>query len=274
MNSWASGHFVSHGTKLHYYRSGGEKTPLVLIHGITDDGFCWLPVAEALTTKHDVIMVDLRGHGKSDAPDNGYDYKTMATEVAGLITGLGLKKPIIIGHSLGAMTSLTIASLFPDLPWVIILEDPPPFWRTALPSQEDHDLRAGMRAWFYDVKRKTRAELLEIARTENPSWHEAELGPWADSKHRFSLKITQTLDPQEAVPANFLTLLEQITCPVLLITADPERGAILTDKDVAELKKAVHHLQWEHIPGAGHNIRREQFSRYMESVNSFLAETR
>jgi N-formylmaleamate deformylase len=272
MNKWTAEYFVSHGTKLHYYRTGGAKPPLVLIHGITDDGLCWTPVAEFLAETHDVVMVDLRGHGKSDAPDDGYDYKTMATEVAGLIAGLGLENPVVMGHSLGAMTALTVAGLFPNLPRAIILEDPPAFWRAGPPSQEELDARAGMRAWFYDLKRKTRADLLEIARTDNPDWPEAEVGPWADAKQRFSIKITQMLDPRETVPADFPALLGKITCPALLITAEPERGAILTDEDVAELRKSVPHLQREHIPGAGHSIRREQFSRYMKVVDAFLKE--
>jgi len=270
MDKWLSGYFVSHGTKLHYYRTGGSKSPLMLIHGITDDGLCWAPVSEALAENFDVIMVDLRGHGKSDAPDQGYDYETMAREVAGLIGDLALANPILMGHSLGAMTSLTMAGLFSDLPQAIILEDPPAFWRAGPPSQAELEMRAGMRTWFHELKRKTRDDLLEIARSENPTWSEAELGPWADSKHRFSLKITQMLGAQETVPGNFPALLKQIACPVLLITADPQQGAILTDEDVAELQKSVPHLKRQHIPGAGHNIRREQFSRYMEVVNTFL----
>ena len=129
-----------------------------------------------------------------------------------------------------------------------------------------------MRSGFYEIKRKTQSELLEMARTEHPNWPEAELGPWADSKQRFSIKIVQMLDPREAVPADFPTLLKRITCPALLITADPERGAILTDQDVADLQKLVPHLHREQLPDAGHNIRREQFSRYMEVVEAFLNE--
>jgi pimeloyl-ACP methyl ester carboxylesterase len=250
------------------------KTSLVLIPGITDDGLCWSPVAEVLAADYDVIMVDLRGHGKSDAPDHGYDYKTMATEVAGLISGLGLENPVVMGHSLGAMTSLTIAALFPELPRAIILEDPPAFWRATPPSEEEQDFRAGMRARFYDFKRKTHAELLEIAKIEYPTWSQAEVDPWVDSKHRFSPKIIQILDSREAVPLNFPTLLGQIRCPVLLLTADPARGAILMDEDVAELRNLLPHLKREHFPGAGHNIRREGFSKYMESVSAFLKTTR
>ena len=270
MDQWTAGYSVSHGTKLHYYRTGGDKYPLVLIHGITDDGLCWAPVAEALAKNYDVIMVDVRGHGKSDAPKDGYKYGMMATEVTGVIEGLGLENPIVMGHSMGAMITLTLATLNPELPQAIILEDPPAFWRTQPPSQEELEFRAGMGVWFHEVKRKTRDELLESVRVDNPAWSEAELGPWADAKHRFSLGIVRLLDYRQSVPANFPSLLKQIACPALLITAEPERGAILSDEDVTELHKFVPHLKREHIPGAGHNIRREQFARYMEVVNSFL----
>ena len=114
MDQWTTGYFVSHGTKLHYCRTGGPRPPLVLLHGITNDGLCWRPVAEALAKEYDVIMVDLRGHGRSDAPEDGYDYETMATEVAALIEGLALENPVVMGHSLGAMTSLTLAGLNPE----------------------------------------------------------------------------------------------------------------------------------------------------------------
>jgi len=274
MNHWTTGNVTVQGTNLHYYRSGGSKSALVLVHGITDDGLCWSPVAEELSGEYDVIMVDLRGHGKSDAPEEGYDTVTMATELSGLITALELENPVVMGHSLGAMITLALAGLTPNMPLAIILEDPPAFWSDSPPSPEEAEIRAEMRMWFEELKRKTRDELLEIARSENPAWSEAEFGPWADSKHRFSPEITQMVDHQETVPVDFKTLLDQITCPVLLITAAPERGAILTDEDVAELQKLVPHLERAHIPGAGHNIRREQFSWYMEISQGFLSQVR
>jgi len=232
MQQWISGKINASGTQLHYYRSGGSKLPLVLVHGMTDDGLCWSPVAEVLSGDYDVIMVDLRGHGKSDAPEEGYDLVTMAKDVSGLITGLALKKPIIMGHSLGAVTTMTLASLNPDLPLAIILEDPPAFWNVHSPTPEEVDHRAGMQLWITDLKRKTRDDLLAEGRMENPGWSDAELEPWADSKHRFSLRITQFMDSQKAIPPNFPDLIKQIACSVLLITADPERGAIVRDDDV------------------------------------------
>ncbi|HND49949.1 MAG TPA: alpha/beta fold hydrolase, partial [Anaerolineales bacterium] len=70
------------GIKIHYYRTGGNKPPLVLAHGITDDGMCWSPVAEVLAKDFDVVMVDARGHGKSDAPEDGYTLQNLGAELA------------------------------------------------------------------------------------------------------------------------------------------------------------------------------------------------
>ena len=67
VSEWHSGFVESNGIRLHYTRTGGDKPPLVLAHGVTDAGLCWTPLAEALAPEYDAIMVDARGHGRSDA---------------------------------------------------------------------------------------------------------------------------------------------------------------------------------------------------------------
>jgi pimeloyl-ACP methyl ester carboxylesterase len=271
MNQWTGGKIVSSDTPLHYVRTGGSKPPLVLAHGITDDGLCWSPVANALSGQYDVIMVDCRGHGRSGAPDDGYNQVTMATELAGLIEGLGLGNPFLLGHSMGAATALVLAGLYPDLPRAILLEDPPNFWSPPDTSPQADDRRSSMQSWMVNLKRKTHSELLTECRMANPDWQEAEFLPWVDSKHRFSLKITQLFHQKGESPGELSDLLKKINCPAMLITADPERGAILGEDDVNRLKTFVPHLENVLITGAGHNIRREQFSRYMSVVREYLS---
>jgi len=170
------------------------------------------------------------------------------------------------------MTTLSVAAYHPDLPSAIVLEDPPPFWNTKNSSADDLEFRAGMQAWFYDLKRKTHADLLNAVRAENPNWQEAEFIPWVDSKHRFSLKIVKMIDPQETVPSDFRAKLGGISCPTLLLTANQARGSILTPEDVSDLVRLIPQTQAVHIPTAGHNIRRDQFPIYMDVVNAFLKE--
>lgn len=269
MMQWTEANILTHGINLHYYRTGGAGLKIILAHGITDDGLCWTPVAEALSPQYDLIMVDARGHGKSEAPDSGYDQATMAVELAGFISALNLKKPTILGHSMGAATTLHMAALFPDLPGAIILEDPPAFWAmTETPHQDD--FRTGFIAWISSLKRKTRDELLAECRDQNPGWSEAEVGPWADSKHRFSPKITALIQSRHASAEADAAILSQITCPVLIITGDQSKGAILGNEQVESLKTHIPQLQHTHIPKAGHNIRRDQFDPYMTVLKNFL----
>ena len=99
MTSWQSGDIKVNKLTLHYTRTGGDKPPIVLAHGFSDDGLCWTPVAKLLEADYDVIMVDARGHGKSAMPARGGGRSGLAGDLAGVITGLGLKKPAVLGHS-------------------------------------------------------------------------------------------------------------------------------------------------------------------------------
>jgi pimeloyl-ACP methyl ester carboxylesterase len=96
----------------------------VVAHGVTDAGLCWTPVARALEADYDVIMVDARGHGQSDAPDTGYGPTELAADLHEGITGLGFHRPVILGHSMGAVTTLVLAGTYPDFPGMILLVDP------------------------------------------------------------------------------------------------------------------------------------------------------
>lgn len=263
---------VAHGTKLHYYRAGGDKPPLVLLHGLTDDGLCWTPVAAALADRFDVIMVDARGHGMSDAPEDAYTLTTLATEAASFVRNLALEKPMLLGHSMGAVTALTLAALYPDVPRAIIFEDPPPFWNFQNTTPEQIESRNAFIEWIAGLKKKTRDELLAEGHKSNPLWSEAEFGPWADSKYRCSIRVSKLAFPEDVPALDFDTLFKSIKCPAILIHADCKRGALTGDTDIAMLKEWLPHLQTYFIPGAGHNIRREQFSQYTDVVLKALTE--
>ena len=60
MATWTEHDILTNGIRLHYYRTGGDKSPLVLCHGFSDNGLCWTPLARELEADYDVIMVDAR----------------------------------------------------------------------------------------------------------------------------------------------------------------------------------------------------------------------
>jgi N-formylmaleamate deformylase len=260
----------SNGIKLHYYRTGGHKPALVLAHGITDDGLCWTHLAETLADDFDVIMVDARGHGRSEAPDGGYNMSTLADDLAGVLQGLQLKQPILLGHSMGAITVLTLAGKYPDFPGAILLEDPPPFWVPQKPISDDQKNNNPLLGWIKSLKRQTYADLLAAARA-NSTWAEVEFEPWINSKHRFSPKIGALASTPDLSTLDYASLMQRVSCPVLFLRADPELGSIATESDIATLNQWIKQLQVVHISGAGHNIRREQFDAYLSAVKNFLS---
>jgi pimeloyl-ACP methyl ester carboxylesterase len=109
IKDWQTGYIEANGVRLHYTRTGGAEPSIVLAHGVTDAGPCWTRVAEALAPEYDVIMVDARGHGQSDAPERGYGPVVQADDLAGVIADLGLNRPAVLGHSMGAATALVLA---------------------------------------------------------------------------------------------------------------------------------------------------------------------
>jgi N-formylmaleamate deformylase len=273
-NDWQTGYVDTNGLRLHYTRTGGEKPPLVFAHGVTDAGLCWTPVAEALAAEYDAIMVDARGHGRSDAPERGYGPAEQVVDLAGIITALELERPAVLGHSMGAATALVLAGTYPDLPGAILLEDPPAWWTDWTTTSEATERLDGMRERFIGLQRKTREQLLDGQRAEQPGWSEADLEPWADAKQRFSPNVLSVLDQDTPASVDWPVVLRQISCPALLITADPERGALVTDERAEALKALVPHLQIVHVPEAGHNIRRDQFARFLHVIRAFLSEPR
>ena len=282
MSEWQSAMIDGNGIRLHYTRTGGDKPPFVLAHGFSDDGLCWTPVAEQLAVDYDVIMPDARGHGRSDAPEEGYGDAYFAADLAALIRELGLEKPLILGHSMGAATALALAGLCPDIPGAILLSDPPVRWPTTPvavapggDAEEDPDAEAAeeidwlarTRAWITELQSKTREELIAEERA-NSGWSDAELGPWADAKLRLRLTV---LGRGDDPGPDWQAIIPQITCPALLITADPARGSLVTAEAAADLKALLPQLQIAHIADAGHSIRRDQFDRYMDAVDGFVA---
>jgi len=117
---------------LHYVQWGTKGTPVVCVHGLTANAFCFQALADALAPDHRVFAYDLRGRGDSDRPENDYSIPTHALDLLELLDGLGLEKPVIVGHSFGASIALYFAAQYPDRISKLVLIDggAPLAWKT------------------------------------------------------------------------------------------------------------------------------------------------
>ena len=94
---------------------GGSGPTLVLLHGYPQCWRMWRHLLPVLAESFEVVAPDLRGFGDSDAPTDGYDKKSVAADLHGLLTGLGLTEDIrLVGHDVGTMVAYAYAAAHPD----------------------------------------------------------------------------------------------------------------------------------------------------------------
>ena len=105
---------LSNGITLAYVEMGNsDGPPMLLIHGYTDNSRSWSLLAPYLKA-HRLLAVDLRGHGKSDAPQCCYGYADLANDAALFLDALGIAKADVIGHSLGSLAAQLLAAQHPE----------------------------------------------------------------------------------------------------------------------------------------------------------------
>lgn len=269
MPTWSAGDVIANGIRIHYYRTGGGKPPVVLCHGYSDSGLCWASTARALQADYDVIMPDARGHGLSEAPEDAYSHELMAADLAGFIRALGLERPAVAGHSMGGYVAALAAAEYPGLMRCVTLEDPG--WRPEAQLTVD-ELAARMQErkdTLQEAKAMSRDDLLARGQEQHLRWDETDLAAWADAKQQLSLNIVKSYGRRREA---WQTIVPRITCPILLVRSDPALGGIVTAEMAAEAQTLWREGRVVHVPGAGHNVRRDQSEAFITAVRGFLAE--
>jgi pimeloyl-ACP methyl ester carboxylesterase len=113
------------GVRLYYEEAGGGPETMLLVHGWCCDHTYMAPQAEYFAGRYRVTAVDLRGHGSSDAPRQDYTILGFADDLAWTCGQLGLQRPVVVGHSMGGLTALVLASEHPELVRAAVLIDAP-----------------------------------------------------------------------------------------------------------------------------------------------------
>ena len=260
MTDWSTAICETNGIQIHYTRTGGNKPPVILLHGLAANGACWTALAHALEGEYDVIMPDARGHGKSSVPDYGYRYEDHANDVVGLIRALRLPPPILIGHSMGGMVAAVVASRKPKVLRGLILADPPflsPQVQREVRDSDVADQHRRMLTMSLD-------EVVAEAQARHPHRSGETLELFARSRLQTSMAAFDVLTPPNP---DYKLLVSAIDVASLLVFGDK---GVVSSVVAEELQRLNPRLQVEQIREAGHGVHVDQPERFAAVIKSFL----
>ena len=230
---------------LAYLDSGGDGTPLLLIHGVMVSGEMYQPVLPALAAHHRIIAPDPRGHGHSGTLPRPYHVEQLAHDLLQLLDDLQVDAVDILGYSQGGAVAQQVAHNYPKR--VHSLTPPCTFAYNMLSRREQLD---GMISpWLVrilGVRRWANSQLIVVAvsayRLSSARWLEEIIA--ANDKVRMvvAIKAMNAFDGR--------SWLHEITCPTLVIAGAEDEAVSLTHAQM--LAQDIPYAQLRMVDGAGH----------------------
>ena len=151
-----------------YYQQQGGGFPVVLTHGLGDCAELWSPLADALAERYRVVTWDMRGHNRTEAPEelSQYTQDIVVEDLRALCDHLGIERAVYGGHSLGGYTALRFYEKYPDRVAALLLH-------AAGPGYRNQD---GSRAWTDRLTKAADRQESDFGRDERKSAKELRVG--------------------------------------------------------------------------------------------------
>lgn len=241
---------TANGIRQHCLDYGGDDPALLIVPGITMPAATVEFLALRLAARHRVISLDPRGRGLSEQPETGYALTSYADDVAALIEALGLQRPTVLGHSMGARIAAALAVHHPQAAGAVILADPP----LTGPGRPPYPVPIDP---YLDSLRKAKAgATADDMRPAFPTWSDEHLtlrAQWLgtcsekaviETYERFHTEDLHALLPQIQVPVLFIHGTESLVVPADSL---PELRSLLPGARFAAVERAGHMIPWDNL---------------------------
>jgi pimeloyl-ACP methyl ester carboxylesterase len=210
---------------LHIVDWAGGEPSVVAIHGSAGMAHNFEALSRRLTPRFRVVGVDLRGHGFSDKPPTGYDLPRHVDDLVQLIEALGLRRPVLLGHSAGGTIAAFVASRA-DLAGLILLEamiGDRAFAENAAtqaaPLVTGLDLPvAGFDAYLARWRAR-RAPYSDDAERLVDRWARFALAPLSGAYRERALRVAVEAEWASIIAADSIGALARAACPVMIVHA-------------------------------------------------------
>jgi esterase len=256
------------------YQIIGPDSPskLVFLHGILGRGRNWQAIAKKMSSQHQCLLYDQRGHGQSFKPESGYQLKDYAQDLRDLLDSIGWESPVnLVGHSMGGRVALAFAHAYPQKVGRLSIVDigPTSNWDSMsqilnriefVPTPFDgrESARAFMEGPF--MEKYQSSMLMEFFYSNlNITNHGYD---WVFSKQA----VRETLESSRF--KDYWAEFKQLSMPTLLI-----RGELSQDLSAEDFTKVVAHnpnIRGEVVSGAGHWVHAERPQETVALLSSFF----
>ena len=255
-------HLTVDGVRIHHLEYPGDGPPLVLLPGITSPAIMWDFVSRRLAAFSHVFTLDNRGRGLSAAGDElDYWLADSAADTAGVIAQLGLKRPIILGHSMGGRIALKLAAETPASVGSLILADPP----VSGPGRRAYPIPL---QWYLDgLDAACRGAVTDASSPLLKSWTQEQIAlrdQWLPTCSAKAITQSHQSFQEEDVHA----LMPDVAVPTLLMYA--ETGGTVTEEDAEEITRLIPDCRAVRIDGVGHMIPWDDLDAFVETVEHFV----
>jgi N-formylmaleamate deformylase len=256
-------HCMANGIRLHYLEFFSEpKAPaILLLPGITSPGVTWSFVAEQLASTHRVFVLDIRGRGLSENRSGlGYTLDDYAGDARSVIEVLGLDRPVVIGHSMGARIAARLGATAQQLPSKLILVDPPLSGpgRAPYPTALSNYLNA--------IDAASRGATVDQFRRFTPTWTDEQIAlrlEWLPTCSVEAVTQSHRMFHEEDIFPDFPHLI----CPTLFIYA--AKATVVTAEQAKDIGRILPKGQTVSV-AAGHMIPWDNLQDFLAAIRSFL----
>ncbi len=264
------------GLKLHYLDwDAATQVPALAFHGFALNCHSWDEVAPSLCSRVQVLAFDQRGHGLSDWAEKLEDYTrdSMVRDIEGIVEALKLSRPVVIGHSMGGLNSMTFASRNPDKLRALVLVDVGPEVSVDGAKQVSYFVAGpyeleSLEDWveytheYYPWRPKERIR----ARLET-SLRRTESGRFAKQyDERFRHSFEGIAEGSESL----WDVAERLKCPTLLVHGGA--SPVLPLQTAVEFERRIDCVRRVCIDGASHSVAGDKPNEFVKAVSGFLDE--
>ncbi|MDP9359760.1 MAG: alpha/beta hydrolase [Chloroflexota bacterium] len=271
--------------EINYGEGPPTGAPLVILHGGAANWRYADHLIDLLVARWHVFAPDFRGHGQSGRVPGRYALADYTADTAAFLAKVVGGPAVVFGHSLGGEVAVMVAAQYPALVRAVVVGDVP-FSTENHPTEEPGHW--AMNELWHRLAGRPEAEIAAALRDMPVSVPGAsspvragdafgEESPWfafqAANLNRLDPGVlTAVLEGPEVMLAGYdpEVLLPAISCPVLILQADPAEGGLLSDAEVEKGLRLLPHARHVRLEGIGHELHGLHADRVLEAITPFL----